>query len=223
MTPTFVDSIRIESNVLLKKVDRRGRVVERREGHNIFVNYGRDWIAHLIALDAAGATFRNDRIRYMALGIGGTGQRVSSDQIRGGAGSPYLYPDFPDAWGGGGGAGDPVQTQVDPTVTALEWPVLVNATDYYDDVNQPATFPSATGIVRFTTVLDYSDLSFGAFTLVPISEIGLFTESIPALTTPPVIAGGLPAEKFMVAYHTFGTIDKSPDFVFQVSWELRFS
>jgi hypothetical protein len=219
----LLDPIKVDCNVLLEAVNRRGRVVAKREGHNIFVNYGRDWLAHLIAYNTGGVVFRNDRIRYMAFGIGGTGQRVSSDQIRGAPGSPYSYPDFPDAWGGGGGAGDPTQTQTDPTVTALEWPVLVNATDYYDDVNQPATFPAATGIVRFTTILDYNELSFGAFALVPVSEIGLFTSSIPGLTVPPVVAGGLPVEKFMVAYHTFGTIDKSPDVVFQVSWELRFS
>ena len=43
--------IRMESNVFLKLIDpEKDKVVEERESHNVFVNYGRDWLAQLMGL-----------------------------------------------------------------------------------------------------------------------------------------------------------------------------
>lgn len=219
--------IRLESNVFLKLKDKAGEVVERRTSHNIFLNYGRDWLSRLIALDTGGAFFRSDRIALMAVGIGGTRQRVASDNIRGVTpGSPYNYPGFPNDWVGGSGTGDPTQTDVDPTVTGLEWPVEVlnpGTADYYDQVSRPATFPGSIGVVRFTSVFGLNEISFGSHTTVPLSEVGLFTEGVTDETVPPVVAGTLPAEKFMVAYNTFDTLSKTTSFVLEIDWELRFS
>lgn len=222
--------IKLVSNVHLKLKDPKdGRVVEKRDSHNIFLNYGRDWLAHLVGLDAGGAYFRSDRIKLMAFGIGGTAQQIASDTIRGTTpGSPYAYPGFPNDWIGGAGSGDPVQTDVDPAITALEWPVEVTTTpgpvsDYYDLISQPNTFPGTVGVIRFTAVLGLTEVSFGAHPSVPLSEIGLFTESVTDETIPPVVAAGLPAEKYMVAYNTFDTLSKTTSFVLEVDWELRFS
>jgi len=209
--------VKIFSNVRLRLKDEKGRVVEERESHNIFLDYGRDWLAQLCSLDAGYLPFRSDRVRYMAFGIGGTSQLVPSNTIR------VTYPGYPDQWvAGSGGAGDPVQTDTDPTITALEWPVEVTSGIYYDDVSAPATFPG-TGIVRFTGVLGINEVSFGTYTSVPLSEIGLFTEGVPDLAQPPIVAGTLPAEKFMVAYNTFDTLSKTTAFVLQADWELRYA
>lgn len=219
----------VESNVRLRLIDKDGRVEEEREGHNIFLNYGREWLSELIALDTTYATFRNDRIRYMAYGIGGTSQSVSTSSIN--TMQPGAHPAWGTAFDGVGGA-DPVQTDTDPTVTGLEWPVLVReptpgVADYYDDISAPATFPG-TGTVRFTSVLGYDEVSYsgtlGTFTSVPLSEVGLFTESVPAQTTVPWDATTAPAgERFMVAYHTFDTLSKTSSFVLQTDWEIRIS
>lgn len=217
--------IEVISNVHLALRDpKTKRVVEERDSHNIFLNYGRDWLAHLIGLDTGGAYFRSDRVKLMAFGIGGTAQQIDSDTIRGiTPGSPYAYPGFPDDWAGGAGSGDPVQTDTDPAITALEWPVEVTVGDYYDLISQPHTFPGTPGVIRFTSVLGLLEVSFGAHPSVPLSEIGLFTESVTDETIPPVVSGGLPAEKFMIAYNTFDTLSKTTAFILEVDWELRFS
>ena len=215
--------IQMESNVFLKLINPKNNdVVEERESHNIFVNYGRDWIAHLVALSSLGpdTTFRDDRLRYMAFGIGGESQLIDPAVIA------ATYPGYASDWGGVAAPAAPTQTDTDPTVVALEWPVLINATEYYDDISAPATFPD-TGIVRLTSVLGTSEVSFGAFASVPLSEIGLFTQGITTqpggLTTEPILYGALPLTKYMVAYNTFDTLSKTSAFVLQVDWELRFS
>lgn len=234
--------ISVSSNVRLSlrpHVD--GPIVEQREDHNIFLDYGREWISELIALDSGYTSFRDDRIRYMAFGIGGTRQLVSSATIR------TTWAGFPNHWGyttpgdtttggygddGTAGSGDPTQTDSDPSVTGLEYPVQVESSDYYDDIVAPATFPEA-GTVRFTAVLGYNQVSFGSATSVPLSEIGLFTESVTAQdlpplpsdreVTPPVPSNPPIGVRYMVAYNTFDTLSKTSEFVLQVDWELRFA
>lgn len=222
--PNAAPPIRVYSNVELRLIDpKTSKVKEKRRSHNIFLNYGRDWIASLIGLDGSATPFRTDRPRYMAFGIGGTSQLIDSDVIRGtAAGSPYSYPQFPNEWGTANpGTGDPAQTDIDPTVLGLEWPVECLANDYYDSISLPVVFPGTTGVVRFTSVLGLSEVSFGAHPSVPLSEVGLFTESV-TQSDPPITAV-LPAEKYMIAYNTFDTLSKTTSFVLEVDWELRFS
>lgn len=218
-------AIRAESNVELRLVDpTTGEVKEKRRSHNIFVNYGRDWLASLVGLQSGGTPFRTDRPRYMAFGIGGTSQLIDADTIRGTApGSPYSYPQYPNQWGTATpGSGNPSQTDTDPSVIGIEWPVVVLGTnDYYDDISLPNVYPGSTGVIRFTSVLGLTEVSFGAHPSVPLSEIGLFTESV-TQTDPPTTAV-LPAEKYMIAYNTFDTLSKTTQFVLEIDWELRFS
>lgn len=205
--------IQWQGDVTLKMMDRPGgKVVEERHGGNIFLDYGREWLSELVSLDTAYATFRNDRIRYMAFGIGGTSQLIDYTVIE------ATWDGYAQNWGGGA-AGAPTQTDTDPTVTGLEWPVMISDGDYYDDISAPATFPAA-GIVRFTSVLGYGEVSYGTYTSVPLSEIGLFTESVPAQSTAPIAA---PPERYMVAYNTFDTLSKTSSYILQVDWELRFA
>lgn len=220
--------MRAECNVRLRLIDKDGRVEEEREGHNLFLDYGREWLAELIALNAGYATFRNDRIRYMAFGIGGTSQSVPTATIN--TMQPGIHPQWGQAFAGAGV--DPTQDDTTPTVTGLEWPVNIRepspgTPDYYDDIAAPAVFPD-TGIVRFTSVLGYDEVSYsgtlGTFTSVPLSEVGLFTESVTAQTVVPWNATVAPAgERYMVAYHTFDTLSKTSAFVLQTDWEIRIS
>lgn len=230
--PTKGRPIEISSNVRVQLIDKDGRVEEEREDHNIFVDYGREWIAELMALQSLSpdTAFRSDRIRFMAFGIGGTNQNIATATIN--TMQAGAYPQWGKAFDGVTGGVDPVQTDSDPTVTGLEWPVVIReptpgVADYYDDVAAPAVFPD-TGIVRLTAVLGYDEVSYigslGSFTSVPISEVGLFTESVTAQTVVPWNATHAPAgERFMVAYHTFAPLTKTNKFVLQTDWELRIS
>jgi len=218
--------IRMESNVFIKMIDPDSEeVVEERESHNIFLNYGRDWIAHLVGLSANGpdVVFRDDRLRYMAFGIGGDSQLIAHATVEA---MHADYTGYAQDWGGVAAASTPLQKDTDPTVLGLEWPVLVNATEWYDDISAPATFPSV-GIIRLTSVLGVNEVSFLTHTSVPLSEIGLFTQGITTqpggLTREPIVHGTLPLTKYMVAYNTFDTLSKTSAFVLQVDWELRFS
>lgn len=258
----FREEIKVGSNVRLRLLDKPGgRVVEQRESHNIFVNYGREWIAELTAYETTLTPFREDRIRYMSVGIGGTAQQLSVSAIQGLGYNGYLYDgsgnntwDYASpfttldtggyATGNTTGVTGAVQTDQDADVTGLEYPVQIAAPtastpSYYNEVKAPTSFPTA-GIVRFTGVLGYSDVSFGAATSVPLSEIGLFTgsasEGVTDTVQPPLdsneqrdpTAGGPPfypaiGTRYMVAYNTFSTLSKTNAFVLQVDWELRFS
>lgn len=241
------DDIKIGSNVRLSLRDRiDGEVIDQRESHNIYVDYGREWISEAISYQATLTPFRDDLIRYMAVGIGGTQQTMTAVNIR-----TLGYAGFADDWDysvappaglstgglGGAGAAGATQTDSDPTVTGLEYPVQVTSTQYYNTIKVPATFPVA-GVVRYTSVLGYNDVSFGAFTQVPISEVGLFTSSLTAGVTDTQMApldaaesrgpyGGLfypgAGTRYMIAYNTFPTLMKTSSFVLQIDWELRFS
>jgi hypothetical protein len=216
--PRGAPPIKILSNVHLQlKNPKNGRIVAQRWSHNIFLNYGRDWLAHLIGYNTGYMKFREDGIRYIAFGIGGTSQLIPSDDIR------ETYAGYPDKWNEGtGGSGDPSQVDTDPTVIALEWPVEITSGVYYDNIVAPVTFPE-TGIVRFTNILGINEISFGSYTSVPLSEMALVVNNLTDLTDPPVVATGLPIEKYVVAYNTFDTLSKTNSYVLQVDWEIRFS
>lgn len=234
--------IKVGSNVILTlRREPDGDIVDQREDHNIFLDYGREWISELISLDTGYTSFRDDRIRYVGFGIGGTRQLIAADDIR------VTWAGFPNHWGysnpsdtttggyghdGTVGSGNPAQTDANPAVTGLEYPVQVEASDYYDNLVVPTTFPEA-GTARYTAVVGYNQVSFGSAVSVPLSEIGLFTESVPSQDNPPLpqdreVTPPVPANppigvRYMIAYNTFDTLSKTSEFVLQVDWELRFA
>ena len=234
--------IKIGSNVHVTLRRRPGgRVVEERRSHNIFLDYGREWLSLLVGYDTGYVPFRDDRLRYMAFGIGGTQQVTDSAVLRG------TWKGFPNKWdyedpddlstGGYGlwtdpGTGNPTYTDTDPLVTGLEYPIQITDQNYYDNLTAPASFPEA-GTIRVTAVLGYNEVSFGSATAVPLSEVGLFTAGVPFSYYPPLDDGievdppspPVPpiGTRYMVAYNTFPSLTKTSSFVLQVDWELRFA
>lgn len=191
-------------------VRERGKVVQRERTHNIVTNIGRQFLAEVIVSDAPAPTItrhQNTVVRYIGFGIGGNRQNSSI------ANAPPFSTDYPGA---------NTQTDTDLSVTGLQRPVRVTSAPLWmREITAPATFPTATS-VRFTSVFIETDINYGSYASVPLSEIGLYTSAAdPSL--PNGASGAYPgAGGLMIAYDTFNTIHKSGVFSIEVRWEFRF-
>lgn len=217
----ITDGIEVRSNLELT-MRERGKLREKRVGHNIWVNLGREWLPMLMSYSAlpappgAGTPMEDRRVRYMGLGIGGTRQLQKATV----ADVPPMSTYY--------GLGTNTQTDTDPTVTTLERPVRVSSPipaaptippwDAGDvwlaQIQAPPTFPVATS-VTYSRVFLEDEVSYGPFLSVPLSEIGLF------LSSPSANYIHQPHNTF-VAYDTFDTISKTTAFSLEVAWTIRF-
>jgi hypothetical protein len=202
------ETIEVKSNLILTARER-GKIVARREGHNIWLNLGREYLAQLIAYASFGPAVaeRDDRIRYMGVGLGGNRQLML-----GVANAAPLVTAYP---------GTNIQTDSDLTVQRLERPVRVSGSEdpypgqggdvWLGQVQAPATHPLATQ-TTFSRVFIDTDVSYGSFLSVPISEIMLFSGS----ANPNVY------NNTGIAYDTFDTIAKTAAIEFEANWTIRF-
>lgn len=200
--------IEVKQNLIIT-VRERGKIVDRREGHNIWLNLGREYLAQLIAYASmvGPVAERDDRIRYMGLGVGGNRQL----QL-GAANSAPIGTAYP---------GTNAQTDSDPAVLILERPVRVSGgetaypgvgTDVWlGQIAAPVEHPIPTQ-TKFVRIFGTSDVSYGSFLSVPISEVGLFVGA-----ADPTVYNNT-----MVAYDTFDTISKTSAFELEINWTIRF-
>jgi hypothetical protein len=204
----IVDTIEVKSNLIIT-VRERGKIVDRREGHNIWLNLGREYLAQLIAYQSFGpdTPVRNDRIKYMGVGIGGTRQLALATANAAPISPPYT--------------GNNAQDDVTPTVTTIERPVRISgSTTAYPGiagdawVGQIAAPPDLSGgtEVTFSRVFTQTEVSYGPFLSVPLSEIMLFTSA----------ADPENYQNTGVAYDTFDTISKTSAVSVQFNWTIRF-
>ena len=207
----FHEKIEARNNLKLT-LRERGKIVEHRDGHNIWVDLGREYLAHLVALASYGPDTpeRNDRIKYMGFGIGGT--RQVAPGVANAAPLSTAYP------------GTNAQTDTDPSVTTLERPVRIsgsttipsdpyNPADVWLGAVQAPPIHSTATQVTFFRLFGAAEISYSTFTSVPISEVGLFT----SLANPV----GQPFNT-LIAYDTFDTISKTGAFEIEVEWTVRF-
>ncbi len=202
----FVEDIEVKQNLIIT-CRERGKIAERREGHNISLNLGREYLAALIAYQSFNPDTpeRNDRIKYMGFGIGGTRQLVTPVPAPVGT----AYP------------GTNSQTDTNPAITTLERPVRVSGSSsvspglagdiWVGKVQAPAvhTLPTEVTFRRLFTQLEVSYLPFLS---VPLSEVGLLTSA----ADPENFANPL------VAYDTFDTLSKTSAVDIEVEWTIRF-
>jgi hypothetical protein len=207
----FIDEIEVRQNVHIIARER-GKKVAERHGHNIFLNLGREWLAELISLTSLNpdVTARDDRIKYIGLGIGGTRQLALSYANS----SPY---------GGAGGAyeGTNAQTDINAAVTILERPVRLSGGEdpYPGDPGDiwigAVQAPPEHGLATETTfrrLFGPTDISYGSFASVPLSEVGLMTST----------AVSNFHQNQLVAYDTFDTISKTGAVELEIIWTLKF-
>lgn len=205
----FVETIEVKQNLIITARER-GKIVARREGHNIWLNLGREYLAQLITYASFGPSTpeRNDRVQYMGVGIGGNRQVTLG--VANAAPIVTAYP------------GTNVQTDSDLTVQTLERPVRVSGSEdpypgqgadvWLAQVQAPSDHPLATQ-TTFSRIFTGSDVSYGSFLGVPLSEIMLFTGA--ALTPGTALNTG-------IAYDTFDTIVKTAAIEFEANWTIRF-
>ena len=198
----------VEVNVNLSIIGReRGKIIVRRDGHNIWLDLGREFLAELLTLSAFNPDTpeRDDRIKYFGLGIGGSRQ--------------FMNP-FPAAIETAYGPRSVAQTDEDATLTQLESPVrlsggITGAVEPGDlwlgAVQAPVVHPVATD-AEFRRLFTANELNYGPFESVPISEVGMFTSAADPSTN----------ANIMVAYDTFDTISKTSALELEVVWTIKF-
>lgn len=210
----ITEDIEVRWNLEIDLFERGKRRRWHQRTHNIVVNTGRQMICEVITPQALGPSsfvrHQDTVIRYIGFGIGGSMQNNPAANA-----APYSDP-YPAGYGGTN-----TQTDTDVTVARLERPVQVTSAPLWmQQISTPGTFPTLQS-TRFIAVFAETDLSFGSFASVPLSEIALYKSSAdPSL--PNGSAGAYPgAGGHTVAYDTFNTISKTGRFSIEVRWEFR--
>lgn len=204
----FHATIEVRQNLELT-VRERGKIVDRRVGHNIWLNLGREYLASLIAYSSFGPLTpeRDDRIRYIGVGIGGTRQVAPAT-----ANTPPVITAYP---------GTNAQVDTDPSVIRLERPVRVTGSSvsypglvgdlWMGQVQAPVTHGTPTE-ATFKRKYDIFEVSYLPFQSVPLSEVMLFTNA----ANPNIY------NNTGVAYDTFDTLSKTDAFELEINWTIRF-
>jgi hypothetical protein len=207
----LTEKIEATWNLEIDLIERGKKRRWHQRTHNIVVNTGRQMFCEVITPQSLGVgsfvRHQDTVVRYIGFGIGGNRQNSSSA-----SGAPYSV-DYP---------GTNVQTDTDVTVARLERPVRVTAAPLWmREISTPGTFPTTTS-TRFIAVFSETDINYGGYTSVPLSEIGLYKSSAdPSL--PNGSAGAYPGTGgHTMAYDTFDTIHKTGLFSIEVRWEFRF-
>lgn len=208
----LLEKIEVRQNPVRLTIRERGKIVGRREGHNIWVDLGREYLAGRVSFQSYGPDTpqRSDAIKYIGFGIGGSRQVAPS--VANSAPMSTAYP------------GTNAQTDTDPAITTLERPVRISgSTTIPSDPYNPADVWLGTiqappihmqpTEVTFRRLFGQTEISYSTFTTVPLSEVGLFT----SLANPV----GQPFNT-LVAYDTFDTISKTGAFEIEVEWTVRF-
>lgn len=229
----FKDSIDPKVNVRIVARERGKKVPSLcREGHNIWVNQGRQYLAEVISpLNSSFAAHYNDSpvrfVRYMGLGIGGDAQLIDIAATF----PTSLDVDYP---------GQNIFSDEDIAATQLERPVKVSgvagvgssAGVWMNSVTAPPTISgSPVTQVEFDALFDNNDINLsGSYPSVPVSEIGLFlsseepsrtSEEVYDYLTAPAHINDATRQK-LVAYNTFDAITKTVSVALEVHWQISF-
>lgn len=206
-----IDGLEVKWNLEILGFDRGKRKTLHQRTHNIIVNNGRQSVLEMMsAASFSGGTFTRVKeavVRYVGLGIGGTRQNhLTASQ------APLADP-FPGGYGGTNG-----QTDVSLTVSGLERPVKATATSWLKQVAAPPAFPSANQ-VTYSAFFEAQDVNLSPHTMMPVSEIGLYTSLADPANPNGGAGGSYPGStSHMLAYDTFLSLQKTGYWALLVNW-----
>jgi len=203
------------------------RLAHYHEGHNVWVTNGRSYLAKMISLSSydPDVPFDDRRMKHIGFGIGGNKQALLGVINAPPISTAYPAGSDPNATTGNSyDAGFPEN----PPVSTLERPVrITGGTTPYPGapgdvwLTRPPPFGFVTitpgpGQVMFRSLVDTTigELVYPPFTLIPISEVGLFLNG--AEVNDPFNDGHL------VSYHSFGTIAVTTGMKIEISWVVGF-
>jgi len=221
----------IPANISIVVRERGKRVPQHcRDDHNIWVDLGREYLPRVISPNTgftdhyAESPSMREFVQFMGVGIGGESQRHPA------AYTIPLSTDYPPATGSSPGGWGNKQSDEDLTVTTLERPVEINPTSpiWMDNIVTPVTYLNSGRTVRYDHLFTETMInSVGPYTVVPLSEIGLFlgtqdkdAVNVYDVSNPPTMVGA--GRQTLLAYNTFESIPKTISFSLEVRWELRF-
>lgn len=206
----------VKNNLIITIRNDRGKKIGTREGHNIWLDTGRIWHSTRMGYSSfSPLTEENPKaVRYMGFGIGGTRQIALATANA-----------MPLGTVSGSYPGTNNQTDIDATVETLERPVRISGgTSTYPgntgtdtwlvQVQAPPTHPTSTR-TTFKAIITETDVSYGPYVVVPLSEVMLFLHNDNVLWPKTAFNQG-------IAYDTFETISKTTKLQFEVDWTLVF-
>lgn len=181
----------IEGRVQIETRER-GKLVERRDGSNIWTLTGREYLSELIALQASSprTVFRNDRVAYIGLGSGAQAEVANITSLVDPV--PYLASEF-----------------LAPLVTPAEFPTSGTTT-----TNTAVRFIREFGTGEVSLGFNVVLTEAGLFTDGD-PENNWDTTSTP---TDFLSASG----RAPVAYKSFEPVTKTTQFSLRVVWDVRF-
>lgn len=225
----------IQAKVNVRIIARERGKIRRdlcRQGHNIWVNFGRQFLAEVISpLDTnynkhygEGSVVRVTK--WMGVGIGSDEQTVDIASTY-----PTLDTDYP---------GQNIFDDSVLTTPYLERPVKVTGTAgvgtaagvWLKVVSAPPTFSGTpTHIVTFTTLFSNTDMHLGgSYPAVPLSECGLYLSDQPdSLVSSQVYDYGASPDYIntstrqrLIAYNGFAPLTKTASVSLELNWEIQF-
>jgi len=213
----------MKNNVVIKHYKKR-QLVEVRELHNIWTSVGHTYLAEMVSLTSLDpdVPIRSDRLKYFALGMGGTRGGVSVD--------PTVAATYPAGSDPNATAGNEYNVAFPgyPPITTLELPVkrTGGATAYPGAPSDEWLFGPTEGVFTTRYEDDISltlhapiDTSGGDITgiwgpvhVVPITEAALLTSAADVNT----------AYNEVLAYISFDSIYLDDDTQLEFVWTVRF-
>lgn len=215
--------MRRSTNVEIR-VSRRGRLEAVHRTHNVWVDRGREYLASMVGYDSFDPDLpeASNRVRYFGVGIGGQFSNVGIANV------PPLSTSYPPGSDPNATSGNEYREDfpVNPLVTTLERPVRISggSTAYPGSVSDVWLVDTPNFFVTHLTTTELTvhaiidgaagDLVYAPFTVMPLSEAGLFTDE-------PSVSINTPYSP-LVAYVTFGTILFDSDTLLEFIWSVRF-
>lgn len=170
----------------------RGKIVAKRDGHNIWTNTGREFLAMLMSLQTAPTTsFRNDRVGYIGVGTGSQPED---------AGVLSLV--------------QPVEYATNLFLAQLDIPPTFPLLPTRTTVRYHRLFTENELTIGPGTEVNISEL--GLFTNGNPNAVPAYNPGTRDLT---IASAGAQAP---VAYKTFDPVTKKDSLQLEVSWEIRF-